>query len=102
MSYIGCVGAAAFQPDFAVCFFATEPPFSSFLQVRNDFLDLHVPVWVTDIGFLPNQGSQSKITVGTGYHQVRLYDTKTQRRPVLSVDFAESPISALAVTDNEQ
>ncbi|XP_068683015.1 WD repeat-containing protein 74-like [Montipora foliosa] len=78
-----------------------EEPIFRAKNVRNDFLDLHVPIWVTDIGFLPNQGSQSKITVGTGYHQVRLYDTKTQRRPVLSVDFGESPISALAVTDNE-
>jgi len=33
---------------------------------------------------------------------VRLYDTKKQRRPVLSVDFGECPISALAPTDNEQ
>ena len=71
-------------------------------QVPNDFLDLQVPIWVTDLGFLPGQGSQSRIAVGTGYHQVRLYDTKTQRRPVLSFDFEESPISALSVTDDEK
>lgn len=75
-------------------------PFSP--QVPSDFLDLPVPIWVTDLGFLPNQGSPSKIAVSTGYHQVRLYDTKNQRRPVLSVDFGESPISVLAVSDNEQ
>lgn len=71
-------------------------------QVPNDFLDLQVPVWVTDIGFLPGQGLSSRIAVGTAYHQIRLYDTKTQRRPVLSFDFDEHPVSALAVTDNEK
>ncbi|CAH3150137.1 unnamed protein product [Porites lobata] len=70
-------------------------------NVPNDFLDLQVPVWVTDIGFLPGQGLSSRIAVGTAYHQIRLYDTKTQRRPVLSFDFDEHPVSALAVTDNE-
>ena len=57
---------------------------------------------MTDLGFLPSQGAQARVAVGTGYHQVRLYDTKAQRRPVLSFDFGESPVSALAVTDNEK
>lgn len=77
-----------------------EPTFRA-KNVPNDFLDLQVPIWVCDLGFLPSQGSQSRIVVGTGYHQVRLYDTKAQRRPVLNFDFGESPISALAVTDYE-
>ncbi|KAJ7389059.1 WD repeat-containing protein 74 [Desmophyllum pertusum] len=71
-------------------------------MVPNDFLDLQVPIWVTELGFLPGQGSLSRIAVGTGYHQVRLYDTKTQRRPVLSFHFGESLVSALALTDNEK
>ena len=68
----------------------------------NDILDLQVPIWVTDFGFLSSQGSLPRIVVGTGYHQVRLYDTKVQRRPVLNFDFGEMPIAALAVTDNEK
>ncbi|KAL9953271.1 hypothetical protein ACROYT_G040664 [Oculina patagonica] len=78
-----------------------EEPIFKAKNVPNDFLDLQVPIWVTDLGFLPGQESQPSIAVGTGYHQVRLYDTKAQRRPVLSFDFGESPVSALAVTDNE-
>lgn len=78
-----------------------EEPIFRAKNVPCDFLGLPVPVWVTDLGFLPNQGSPSKIVVSTGYHQVRLYDTKKQRRPVLSVDFGECPISVLAPTDNE-
>ena len=30
--------------------------------------------------------------------QIRLYDTRAQRRPVYSHEFGESPISALTVT----
>lgn len=77
-----------------------EPIFRA-KNVPNDFLDLQVPIWVTDLGFLPSQGAQARVAVGTGYHQVRLYDTKAQRRPVISFDFGQSPVSALAVTDNE-
>lgn len=72
----------------------------SMTQVRNDTLDLHVPVWVTSLGFLPNTGS--RVITGTGYHQIRLYDTSAKKRPVLSVDFEDCPISALAVTNQDQ
>lgn len=71
-------------------------------KVRNDHLDLQVPVWVTEIGFLPCTNTQPTVAVGTGYHQLRLYDTKAQKRPVLSVEFEDSPISAMAVTGNER
>ena len=40
------------------------------IQVRHDFLDLRVPVWVTEIGFTPASGAQPTVAVGTGYHQV--------------------------------
>lgn len=41
-----------------------------YTQVRHDFLDLRVPVWVTEIGFTPASGAQPTVAVGTGYHQV--------------------------------
>lgn len=44
----------------------------SSMQVRNDFLDLRVPVWVTDLGFVPGAASQPVIAVGTGHKQVTL------------------------------
>jgi hypothetical protein len=40
------------------------------LQVRNDQLDLRVPVWVTNIGYVPSTGAQPTLAVATGYHQV--------------------------------
>lgn len=50
--------------------------------------------WNTAVAFLP--GSQGKqIIVGTGQHKVRMYNV-SQKRPVLSVEFGESRITALA------
>lgn len=40
------------------------------LKVKNDFLDLQVPIWVTDFQFLPDDST--KILVATGISKVRL------------------------------
>ncbi|XP_061462465.1 WD repeat-containing protein 74 [Rhineura floridana] len=72
-----------------------EPIFRA-KNVRNDWLDLRVPVWVRDVQFLP--GSE-KIVTCTGHHQVRLYDPSSpQRRPVLEATFSEYPLTALSLT----
>ena len=71
-------------------------------QVRNDELDLKVPVWVTDMAFLPSSNTQPQVVVGTGHHQLRLYDTKAQRRPVQSIEFEETPITAMTVTRDDR
>ncbi|XP_068856106.1 LOW QUALITY PROTEIN: WD repeat-containing protein 74-like [Aphelocoma coerulescens] len=72
-----------------------EPLFRA-KNVRNDWLDLRVPVWDRDLQFLP--GSQRVVTC-TGHGQVRLYDPATpQRRPVLDTTFGEGgPLTALAL-----
>lgn len=36
-----------------------------------------------------------RVAVGTGYHKVRVYDVKAQRRPVMEVSFGESRVTAL-------
>jgi ribosome biogenesis protein NSA1 len=38
-----------------------------------------------------------KVAVGTAYHQLRLYDTKAQRRPILQLDVGEHPIRSLVI-----
>nr|XP_034788699.1 WD repeat-containing protein 74 isoform X2 [Pan paniscus] len=64
--------------------------------VRNDWLDLRVPIWDQDIQFLP--GSQKLVTC-TGYHQVRVYDPASpQRRPVLETTYGEYPLTAMTLT----
>ncbi|XP_002732053.1 WD repeat-containing protein 74-like [Saccoglossus kowalevskii] len=67
-------------------------------NVRNDFLDLRVPVWVCDMQFIPGS---SKIVSCSRHHCVRVYDPSTpQRRPVLNIEFDEYPVMALSLIPN--
>ncbi|XP_065920476.1 WD repeat-containing protein 74-like [Dysidea avara] len=79
-----------------------EKPTFQAKNVRNDWLDLRVPVWVTQVCFVPETGDQPTVAVGTGYHQVRLYDTRKQRRPLYTQEFGETPITALDVTPDSR
>ncbi|XP_069677228.1 WD repeat-containing protein 74 [Periplaneta americana] len=68
-------------------------------NVRPDMLQLRVPVWVSDMDFLPGG---SKVAVCTRYGHVRLYDPSTpQKRPVISMDIPEQALTALAVTSRD-
>lgn len=71
-------------------------------NVKNDWLNLRVPVWVTKAEFLPDN---KKIVTSTGYSEIRLYDRSTsQRRPTLEVVLTDKskryPITALALSPN--
>ncbi len=65
-------------------------------------MDLQVPDYVKDIGFLQSPGSLPKIAVGTAYHKLRLYDLKAQKRPVLDISYKESPITCVSVPAHER
>ncbi len=67
-------------------------------QVAPDKLQLRVPVWIRDLQFY--HAEPHKLMVGTSYHQLRVYDTKAQRRPVLDLSLAEfkSPFTSLALS----
>ncbi|XP_030648803.1 WD repeat-containing protein 74 [Chanos chanos] len=72
-----------------------DTPIFTAKNVRNDWLDLRVPVWVRDMAFIPDS---DKIVTCTGHHQIRVYDPSTpQRRPVLEVQFGEYPLTALSL-----
>lgn len=58
-------------------------------------LGIFTPTWFTSLTFL-SQDDHRKIVAGTNNNQVRLYDVSAQKRPVLSVDFRETPIKAVA------
>ncbi|OZJ05236.1 hypothetical protein BZG36_02298 [Bifiguratus adelaidae] len=49
-------------------------------NVKNDWLDLRVPIWITDLAFL--NAPATRVVTCTGHSQVRLYDTKAAKRPV--------------------
>lgn len=58
---------------------------------RVNNLGIFSPTCFTATTFLVKEDHR-KIVAGTNNYQVRLYDISAQRRPVLSVDFRESPI----------
>ncbi|KAF8922763.1 WD40-repeat-containing domain protein [Dissophora ornata] len=65
-------------------------------NVKNDNLDLRVPVWNTDLQFL-SQYDHSRIAVGTRHHQIRVYDTKNgARRPVVDKEVGDMPVVAFS------
>ncbi|XP_050036259.1 WD repeat-containing protein 74 [Dermacentor andersoni] len=73
-----------------------ETPVFTAKNVKNDFLDLRVPVWVTDMDFM---NDSEKIIAITGHHQVRVYDPSSrQRRPVVDFEFDEYPLTCLSLT----
>ncbi|GMJ14004.1 hypothetical protein like AT1G29320 [Hibiscus trionum] len=58
-------------------------------------LGIFTPTWFTSATFL-SKDDHRKVVAGTNNHQVRLYDVSAQRRPVISFDFRETPIKAVA------
>ena len=73
----------------------SEAPVFTSKNVRNDWLNLRVPVWVTRIQFLSDS---RRVVTGTGYNHVRVYDPKaSQRRPVIDFNFMTYPVTGLSV-----
>ncbi|KAJ4712537.1 WD repeat-containing protein 74-like [Melia azedarach] len=58
-------------------------------------LGIFTPTWFTSATFL-SIDDHRKFVAGTNNHQVHLYDTSAQRRPIMSFDFRETPIKAVA------
>ena len=79
-----------------------EPMWKS-KNVQNNYLDMRVPVWYTSIVWMNDNTSEDdfRLLVGTGYHQIRVYSSKKQKRPVLDFDVGLHPVRALAVTANK-
>ncbi|XP_021888455.1 WD repeat-containing protein 74 [Carica papaya] len=58
-------------------------------------LGIFTPTWFTSATFL-SKDDHRKFVAGTNSHQVRVYDISAQRRPVISFDFRETTIKAIA------
>ncbi|XP_073136097.1 ribosome biogenesis protein NSA1 isoform X2 [Henckelia pumila] len=58
-------------------------------------LGIFTPTWFTSATFL-SQDDHRKFVAGTNSHQVRLYDISSQRRPIMSIEFRETPIKSVA------
>ncbi|XP_067649377.1 WD repeat-containing protein 74-like [Haliotis asinina] len=76
----------------------SEPVFKA-KNVKNDWLNLRVPVWVMGVKFLPGS---DKVVTSTGHHQVRVYDPQSsQRRPVLDIEVDEYPLTAISLRHDQ-
>ncbi|XP_044579016.1 WD repeat-containing protein 74 [Cotesia glomerata] len=67
-------------------------------NVRHDWLEMRVPIWVSDIGFLPDS---SKIATCSRYGYVRLYDPLIQKRPVINIEVKDQALTTLAIAPKE-
>jgi hypothetical protein len=56
------------------------------LNVSQDKLHLRVPVWITAIAFQQPYINNNIFYTGTAYKHIRMYDTKSSQRPVVSID----------------
>ena len=70
-------------------------------NVRNDHLDLRVPIWITNILFA-KAAKGYKLVTSTRYGQIRLYDTAEGRKPRKDYKVTEKPIVTLAFANDEQ
>ncbi|KAI4488316.1 hypothetical protein M0804_005164 [Polistes exclamans] len=67
-------------------------------NIPHDFLNLRVPIWISDIAFLHD--SHRVVTVSRFGH-IRLYDPDAQRRPVLNLEIKDEPLTAVTVPYKE-
>ncbi|KAK9332783.1 hypothetical protein V1520DRAFT_367558 [Lipomyces starkeyi] len=75
-------------------------------NVKNDELDLRVPVWISDIRFLDvNRNSETdfRLAISTRFGHVRVYETKYSRKPIVNVEVGDHPLIALSpyINDHE-
>ncbi|XP_032673869.1 WD repeat-containing protein 74 [Odontomachus brunneus] len=68
-------------------------------NLRHDWLELRVPIWISDMNFLPE--TQQIATVGR-YGHVRLYDPRAQRRPVINITHQDEAFTCMCVTLKEK
>jgi len=80
-----------------------EAPVFHAKNVPPNFLQLRVPVWVGDVCF-PEADSSAVVASVNRHGHVRLYDSRLsgQRRPVLSLDFADSTLTAMSATPDSK
>lgn len=73
-------------------------------NVKNDDLDLRVPVWISDLAFLPTvdappaTAKDLNLVTSTRFRQLRLYNTRKARRPIKSIELSDCPISQIVLT----
>lgn len=73
-------------------------------NVKNDKLDLRVPIWITNILFIKLEDHTEKswhLITTTGHGQVRKYDTSHGRKPISDKKLSDKPLVRVATTPKE-
>ena len=74
-------------------------------NVKNNFLDIRVPVWISDICF-PDSLNPAQVCTVSRHSHVRLYDAREgeqknqQRRPVRELEFPDESLTAVSATSD--
>ncbi|XP_055354655.1 WD repeat-containing protein 74-like [Paramacrobiotus metropolitanus] len=76
---------------------APASPVFTAKNLPDDKLRLTVPTFIRALSFRPSSDDRIILTA-TGYHQVQLYDTRVQRRPLRSFTYGEDPLTSLDVS----
>ncbi|XP_068988668.1 WD repeat-containing protein 74 [Bombus flavifrons] len=87
--------------EHALKLFDIEKQTQIFIEknVPPDWLQLRVPIWISDIDFL--HGTEEIVTTSK-YGYVRLYDPKSQRRPVINVEVKNEALTTLTVVPQKR
>lgn len=82
-------------------------------NVPHDWLDMQVPIWITDLQWLASPADASfdeptaklvgeyNLVSSTGYHQIRLHNT-LKKVPTASYNHGEHPIKTLQVSGSDE
>ncbi|XP_046743797.1 WD repeat-containing protein 74 isoform X2 [Diprion similis] len=69
-------------------------------NVPPDICQLRMPVWVSDLIFLPNTSS---VVTASKYGHVRLYDPRsTQRRPLINLEIKDEALTTISAAHKEK
>ncbi|KAK2703899.1 WD repeat-containing protein 74-like [Artemia franciscana] len=75
-----------------------EKPLFKAKNVKNDFLNLRVPIWISDIAFLQDS---ERIATTSRHSHIRVYSPKEQLRPVIDFTFEDEPLTSLSTANKE-
>lgn len=72
-------------------------------NVKNDHLDLRIPIWITNILFFKNDSKNNyKVLTSTHYGHLRIYDSTHGRKPMKNYQVSQDPILTLTFSDEGQ
>uniref|UniRef100_A0AC35GQF4 WD repeat-containing protein 74 n=1 Tax=Panagrolaimus sp. PS1159 TaxID=55785 RepID=A0AC35GQF4_9BILA len=66
-------------------------------NVKHDKLNVRVPIWDNGLKFI----NENEIVTVTGTSHIRIYDPRTQRKPVHEYKFMDTPITALSLCNRQ-